>query len=275
MIDAHFHIWQRARADYGWLTPALGPIWRDVTLDDWRQVSAPCGISGGILVQAAPTQAETRFLLRQAQDANDVLGVVGWVDMSDRRAAREVEALAMDSKLRGLRPMLQDIADPDWILQEALRGAFEAMLACDLAFDALVKPVHLPRILKLARRHPGLRIVIDHGGKPDIAAGEWRDWASSLERLAQEPQVFCKLSGLWTEAARGSGVDVLTPYGRQVIACFGPARHCGAATGRCWNWLARTRPGIRPPLAWLRRETGRWYLHRWPGRYTGCSAGSA
>ena len=224
MIDAHFHIWQLARGDYGWLTPAAGPIYRDVTLEDWRRVSASCGVTGGILVQAAPTEDETRFLLQQAHAAPDVLGVVGWVDMLAPNAERRIDAMAEDSRLRGLRPMLHDIADPDWILQDALQGAFAAMLACDLTFDALVRPVHLPRILELARRYRGLRIVIDHGAKPDIAGGQWQDWASDLERLAREPQVFCKLSGLWTEAARGAGADVLAPYVRQVVACFGAGR---------------------------------------------------
>ena len=222
MIDAHFHIWQLARADYGWLTPAVGSIYRDVALQDWRAVSAPCGITGGILVQAAPTEAETFFLLEQARHAPDVPGVVGWVDMLAPVAASRIEAMAGDGKLKGLRPMLQDIADPDWILQDALRGALEAMLACDLTFDALVKPVHLPRILELARRYPGLRIVIDHGGKPDIASKQWLDWADGLEQLARLPQVFCKLSGLWNEARPGAPLTLLDPYMRHVAASFGP-----------------------------------------------------
>ena len=224
MIDAHFHIWQLARGDYGWLTPAVGAIYRDVTLDDWRLVSGRCGVTGGIVVQAAPTEAETRFLLQQANSAPDVMGVVGWVEMLARDAGQRIRALAQDPKLKGLRPMLQDIADPDWILQGGLRGAFDAMLGNDLSFDALVKPVHLPRIAELARRYPALRIVIDHGAKPDIAHGQWQDWAGDMERLAQLPQVFCKLSGLWTQAAPTAAVADLEPYMRHVLACFGPAK---------------------------------------------------
>ena len=153
MIDAHFHVWQLARGDYGWLTPAMGVIHRDVSVDDWRAHSAPCGVVGGVLVQAAPTEAETRFLLQQAQDADDVLGVVGWVDMLAHDAPARIAELARQPKLKALRPMLQDLPDPDWILQDALLPAFEAMLRCELAFDALVKPLHLPRIAALARRH--------------------------------------------------------------------------------------------------------------------------
>ena len=224
MIDAHFHIWQLARGDYGWLTPALGLIYRDVALDDWRRASAAGGITGGILVQAAATEAETRFLLQQARDAADVLGVVGWVDLLAPDAARRVEVLAREPKLVGLRPMLQDIADPDWILQNAAQAALLAMADCGLSFDALIKPVHLSRILALAQRYPGLRIVVDHGGKPDIVNRQWQDWASGIAQLGRMPQLFCKLSGLWTEARPGADAAVLEPYVRHLVACFGPGK---------------------------------------------------
>lgn len=224
MIDAHFHIWQLDRGDYGWLTPALGAIHRDVSLDDWRRARATSGITAGLLVQAAPTEAETCFLLDQARDAPDVLGVVGWVDLLASDAPQRIRALATDPKLRGLRPMLQDLPDPDWILQDALAPALVAMQQAGLVFDALVLPVHLPRILTLALRHPALRIVVDHGAKPAIAAAQWDDWADAVRRLADLPQVFCKLSGLWTEAGHGASVQAVAPYTRHLLDCFGPHR---------------------------------------------------
>ncbi|MEO7939275.1 MAG: amidohydrolase family protein [Burkholderiaceae bacterium] len=236
MIDAHFHIWQLARADYGWLTPAMGSIHRDVALADWRTVSAPCGIRGGILVQAAPTEAETLFLLQQARDAADVLGVVGWVDMPAHDAPERIAKLARQPKLKALRPMLQAIPDPDWILQSALSPAFQAMLRCDLAFDALIKPEHLPRVATLARRYPALRIVIDHGAKPAIAHGQWQDWADALGQLAQSPQVVCKLSGLWNEAGVHDPLEALKPYASHVMACFGASR---VLWGSDWPVLER------------------------------------
>lgn len=224
MIDAHFHVWQLARGDYGWLTPDTGAIYRDVRLDDWRAVSAPSGVQGGILVQAAPTEAETRFLLQQAHAASDVLGIVGWVDLLATDAPARIADLARQPKFKALRPMLQDIDDPDWILQPALLPAFDAMLQSDLVFEALVKPVHLPRIATLARRFPALRIVVDHGGKPDIAAGRWQDWADDMAKLANAPQVVCKLSGLWNEAGARAPLHALEPYVRWVLSCFGPSR---------------------------------------------------
>lgn len=224
MIDAHFHIWRLDRGDYGWLTPALAPLYRDVGLEDWRAVARPCGVTAGVLVQAAPTEAETAFLLEQAEAAPDVPGVVGWVDLLAPDAPARIAALAARPKLRGLRPMLQDIPDPDWILQEALAPGLRAMQAHGLAFDALVRPVHLPRVAELVRRHPGLRVVIDHAAKPAIAAGQWDDWQQGLAVLARAPQVFCKLSGLWTEAAPATPVDGLQAYIDEVRRLFGPAR---------------------------------------------------
>src|SRR5687767_11897205 len=105
IIDAHFHSWQLARGDYGWLTPAMGSIYRDVEIADWLAQARPCGVVGGVLVQAAPTEAETKYLLDLAQRHPEVLGVVGWVDLLASDAPQRIAALARNPKLRGLRPM--------------------------------------------------------------------------------------------------------------------------------------------------------------------------
>lgn len=223
-IDAHFHCWQLARNDYGWLTPALAPIYRDVAVNDWQAQSAPHGVTGGVLVQAAPTEAETRFLLAQADAHPAVLGVVGWVDWLAADAPSRIEALARHPRLKGLRPMLQDMDDVRWILQPALAPALRAMSDCGLVFDALVKSVHLPHIATLAGRYPDLRLVIDHAAKPDIAAWEWQPWADGIAQLASETGAMCKLSGLVTEAGRTPGPGVVRRWGDHVMACFGAAR---------------------------------------------------
>lgn len=221
VVDAHFHCWRLDRGDYGWLTPALAPIHRDVSAEDWAREAKPCGVTGGVLVQAAPTAAETAFLLDVAAARDDVLGVVGWTDLLAHDAPRAIERLASaHPKLRGLRPMLQDLPDPDWILQSALAPALDAMAAHGLVFDALVKPLHLPRLLELSARHPTLRVVIDHGAKPDIAAGQWEPWASDLQRIAHETQAVCKLSGLLTQA----GGRPVHRWAQHVLDAFGPGR---------------------------------------------------
>ncbi len=241
-IDAHFHCWQLARGDYGWLTPALAPIYRDVAVADWQAQSAPHGITGGVLVQAAPTDAETQFLLAQADANPAVLGVVGWVDMLAADASARVEKLARHPRLKGLRPMLQDIADPEWILQPALAPALRAMAGCGLVFDALVKSVHLPHILTLAARHPELRMVIDHCAKPDIAAGEWQPWADGIARIARDTQAMCKLSGLMTEAGPHPQPGAVRRWGEHVLQSFGADR---VVWGSDWPVLELAGPYVQ------------------------------
>lgn len=225
-LDAHFHCWRLDRGDYGWLTPALQPIHRDVSIDDWRREAAPLGVHQGIVVQAAPTEAETRFLLAQARAHDDaVLGVVGWVDLLAPDAPSRIAALARDEpKLRGLRPMLQDIADVRWILQPALAPALDAMAAQGLVFDALVKPPHLPHVAELARRHAALTIVIDHGAKPDIGARQWQPWADAMGDLAALPNVVCKLSGLLTEAGPAPPRGAARAWSEHLLRSFGVQR---------------------------------------------------
>ena len=224
IVDAHFHCWHLARGDYGWLTPALAPIYRDVGVADWYEQAAPHGVACGILVQAAPTEAETAFLLAQGRAHAMVAGVVGWVDMLAPDAAARVRQLATNPLLKGLRPMLQDIADLRWVLMPALKPALDAMTECGLVFDALVKPEHLPHILDLAQRHPALRIVIDHAAKPGIAQGQWQPWADDLARIADRTSAMCKLSGLFTEAERPLGSDAVRRWATHALACFGPGR---------------------------------------------------
>jgi L-fuconolactonase len=221
-IDAHHHVWRIARGDYGWLTPDL-PIHRDYTLDDLRPLLVD--VTGTVLVQAAPTEAETEFMLDVAQHSNSLVrGVVGWTDLTDRKAPGRIAALARNPLLKGLRPMLQDIADTDWILHPQIQPAIAALIDIGLRFDALVQPRHLPVLLQLCARHPSLPVVIDHGAKPAIAKNAWQPWADDIARVARETQALCKLSGLVTEAARAWRVDDLRRYIDHLIVCFGPHR---------------------------------------------------
>jgi L-fuconolactonase len=226
MIDAHFHCWRLDRGDYGWLTPALGPIHRDVAVADWARHAQAHGITGGVLVQAAPTEAETHFLLAQADAHPQVLGVVGWVDMLASDAVERIGQLAQHPKLKGLRPMLQDIADPDWILQPELMPALQAMARHGLVLEALVRSVHLPRIRTLVVQHPQLRVVIDHGAKPSPQEPVV-DWENGLRAIAQATyadRVACKLSGLWTELPADADSRALTPWCDVLLSVWGPER---------------------------------------------------
>jgi L-fuconolactonase len=224
MIDAHQHFWQVERGDYGWLTPALGPIFRDFMPEDLAPILARHGITGTILVQAAPTVAETRFMLDIARATPFVKGVVGWVDFEAADAVDTIAALAGDSLLVGLRPMVQDIADDDWLLRPAIATALDAMVAHHLVFDALVLPRHLPRLQELIARHPALAVVVDHGAKPLIRERIMEPWATDMAAIAAAPHVMCKLSGLVTEAAAEWQASDIAPYAAHILKAFGPHR---------------------------------------------------
>jgi L-fuconolactonase len=223
-IDAHHHLWTLARGDYGWLTPDLAPIYRDFRLSDLTPHLAAAAIEGTILVQAAATEAETMFLLDIAENAAVVRGVVGWSDFDAADGVARIEALAARKLLVGLRPMVQDIADDDWLLSPTLAPLLAAMARAGLVFDALVLPRHLPRLLRVVDRHPDLQFVLDHCAKPRLATGEIASWQRDIALLAEHPNIVCKLSGLATEAAPDWQISDLRQAVDHVVTCFGPQR---------------------------------------------------
>lgn len=223
-LDAHQHFWDVARGDYGWLTPDVGPIYRNFHPEDLKPHLDRYQIDGTILVQAAPTVAETRYMLSLADGNDFIKGVVGWADFEAPDAPEQIAVLAQNPKLVGLRPMLQDIDDPDWMLKPGLSQAFRAMVAHDLVFDALTLPRHLKNLHHLADRHPDLPMVIDHGSKPEIALGLFEDWSEDMAVLAVETSAFCKLSGLVTEAGNSWTIDTMRPYVDHLLEIFGPDR---------------------------------------------------
>ncbi len=223
-IDAHQHFWRLDRGDYGWLTPEMGALYRDFGPDDLKPLLASLDIDGTILVQAAPTIAETEYLLALAGQHSFIKGVVGWVNFESNDAPREIARLATNPALVGLRPMIQDIPDLDWMLRSDLAPAFEAMVAEDLTFDALTLPRHLKSLRQLLHRYPDLRTVIDHGSKPHIAKRAKDSWFDDMSELAETTNAFCKLSGLVTEAGETWTVEDLRPYVAHLISTFGPER---------------------------------------------------
>jgi L-fuconolactonase len=224
LIDSHQHFWSVARADYGWLSPALPALYRDFLPGDLAPLLASAGIEQTVVVQAAPTLAETRYLLDLAQQTPFVAAVVGWVDMHAADAPDVIAMLAAQPRFRGIRPMLQDIPDVEWIRDPRLRPAFESLIDHELSFDALVRPAHLPALLEVMQHYPSLPVVIDHGAKPDIAAGQRDAWARQMGVIARDSTACCKISGLVTEAAAGVTLDVIRPYLDVLLECFGPQR---------------------------------------------------
>jgi L-fuconolactonase len=153
-----------------------------------------------------------------------VRGVIGWIELSDHHATHRIASLAKEPLIKGLRPMLQDIEDTNWILRPDVQPALTAMRYARLRLDLLVKPRHLPMLPELAQRHPELPMVIDHGAKPPIAEDAFQPWTDDIARLARETPWYCKLSGLVTEARADWKTDDLRRYVDHLIACFGTAR---------------------------------------------------
>jgi L-fuconolactonase len=224
-IDAHQHFWKLSRGDYGWLNAKDFPkIARDFLPLDLAPLLAEANIERTILVQAAPSEAETAFLLELAHQTPFVAGVVGWVDFDAADAPDHIAALAADSALVGLRPMIQDIPDVEWMLRAELAAALDAMRRHRLRFDALVKPQHLPVLVEFLERHDELAVVIDHGAKPDISGLGLDQWAMLMRRIARNSHALCKLSGLAFEAGPGWRAQGLKPYVDVLLECFGPSR---------------------------------------------------
>ena len=224
VIDAHQHFWRLSRGDYGWLTADLVPLYRDFEPAHLAPQMQAAGVERTVVVQAAPTTLETQFLLSLARQTKWIAGVVGWVDFDSPTAGETLAALACEPALVGVRPMIQDIPDPEWMLGALRAPVFEALVDCDLAFDALVRPHHLRHLRRLLDRQPDLRVVIDHAAKPDIAGGHFTAWADEIAGLARESSAVCKLSGLVTEARPGWRPDDLRRWVDHLLATFGPSR---------------------------------------------------
>ena len=228
-VDAHQHYWDPARGDYGWI-PAGNPILdRVYRPDDLREHLEACSVVATVLVQAAPSVEETSYLLDIADRTDHVAGVVGWIDFEDRSHLDHLRTFAGHEKFRGVRPMIESLADDDWMLREDIGWAFEALVELDLTFDALGFPRHLGYFFTLLKRYPDMRVVIDHCMKPQLRdrdrdPGHFRFWADGMARLAGETNACCKLSGIVTESDRSWTVDMLRPYISHVLDVFGPDR---------------------------------------------------
>ncbi len=229
VIDSHQHFWTIKKGFYTWLTPDLGEIYKDFVPDDLEPLLKEAGVDQTIIVQAADSIEETDYLLSLAEKYHFLSGVVGWIDMEDPSQLGALENLSKRKEFKGIRPLIQDIPDTNWMLQKNLAWAFEALEKLNLTFDALVKPPHLDNLLILVERYPHLSIVIDHAAKPCIkngvdGEGGFNQWAPKMGALAKKKNVYCKISGLLTEAQLGATLEDLEPYLDHLFRIFGADR---------------------------------------------------
>jgi L-fuconolactonase len=228
-IDSHQHFWDPARRDYGWLEALEGEAARRLRRPIFPAELAPQLAQGRIdstvLVQAAPTEAEGELLLALADQHDFIAGVVVWLDMEAADFEQRLARLQQRPRFVGVRPMIHDLPDPEWMLRPSVRRAFAVLQAREVCFDFLVRPAHLPPMLRMLDEFPKLCAVLDHIGKPDIRARQLEPWRALLKAVSAHPNVFCKLSGMITEADHESWQPAdLQPYVRHAVECFTPAR---------------------------------------------------
>ena len=223
-LDSHQHFWSHDAEQYPWI-PKGSPLHRDWLPDDLAPLLAVTGLDGCIAVQARQTVEESRWLLALADRARIVRGVVGWVDLRSETVSDQLAELSRHPKFRGVRHVVQDEPDVNFMLGADFQRGIAALHQFGLTYDILVFPKQLPAAIELVRKFPVQQFVLDHIAKPDIKTGAMLPWREQMRELAHAPNVFCKVSGMVTEAdhAHWKAAD-FTPYLDVVFEAFGEDR---------------------------------------------------
>ena len=230
IVDAHHHFWDPATRDHAWLA-GLPALRRPFGPAEFAAAAGPEQVTASVLVQVLASTAETEeFLEMAAADPNSgprVAGVVGWADLTDPGLDEEIgrlRGLPGGDRLAGIRHLVQDEPDPDWLARPQVRRGLAAVGRAGLVFDLLVRPAQLPAAIKVVTGLPEVRFVLDHGAKPEIGLHRNEPWSLLIGTLADRPNVSCKLSGLVTEAGPGWTAARIAPFADRLLDCFGPGR---------------------------------------------------
>lgn len=227
IIDSHQHLWTPGRGDHDWMPKGDPVLDRVYVPRDLAPILKANGVDATVIVQAAATVYETEYMLGLADGSDFIKGVVGWVDFEKPADLAHLARLKGHPKFKGVRPMIQDIPDPDWMLRDDVQWGFQALVDLDLTFDALGFPRHLANFLTILKRYPEMRVVLDHCLKPEIrnhSPESFRFWADGMSRLADQTGACVKFSALITEAKPDWTVEVLAPYVEHIFAAFGAER---------------------------------------------------
>lgn len=224
-IDAHQHFWMYSPAEYEWIDDSMTALRRNFLPDDLDPELKHAGFGGSIAVQARQTLEETRWLLDLAASSPSILGVVGWVDLRSPDVLSHLKVLARNPKLVGVRHVVQGEPDDRFLVQPDFVRGISVLEEFDLAYDILIYTRHLPIAAEFVERFPRQRFVLDHLAKPPIKSGNFDSWARGISQLAAFPNVFCKLSGLVTEADwQHWTVEQIVPFLDVAFESFGPDR---------------------------------------------------
>lgn len=224
-IDSHQHFWHYSPAEYGWINDQLSLLKRDFLPKDLKQEIAPAGVSGVVSVQASQTLEETRWLLELAAHEDFIRGVVGWAPLIEPEVDNVLAALRANPKLVGIRHILHDEPDPFYMLRKDFNEGIRQLKPLALPYDILIFERHLPQTIEFVDRHEGQVFIVDHLAKPRVKDRELSPWQTNIRELSKRPHLYCKLSGLVTEADYHHWTaDQLKPYIDTVLSAFGPGR---------------------------------------------------
>lgn len=224
-IDAHQHCWDYSAVEYPWIGPGMERLARDYLPSDLDPLLAAEGIDGSVVVQARQSLEESRWLLGLADDHPIVKGVVGWVDLRREQVAHDLHELAAHPRFVGVRHVVQDEPDPRFVLGDDFVRGVRQLHQHGLTYDLLLYPPQLPAAIELVGLVPDQPFVVDHLAKPRIAAGDRGDWERDIRAIARHANVWCKVSGMVTEAARrGWKRSDFAPYLDVVFEAFTPRR---------------------------------------------------
>ena len=226
-IDSHQHLWDPGAVEYPWLGPQHSPIDGVMAFDELRPQLRAAGVDATVLVQSADNDADTDAMVAAADDNPEIAAIVAYVPLDDpERAASRLAELRRDSRIVGVRNLIHDIPDPDWLLGPAVDRGLGVLEDADVSFDLVaVLPRHLENLATISERHPRLRIALDHLAKPPIG-GDAGTWWSLIETAAQNPLVSAKVSGLYssTGAMGDWTLDGIRPFFDRALDVFGPER---------------------------------------------------
>jgi L-fuconolactonase len=224
-IDAHQHFWRYHPAEFGWIGEGMEALQRDFLPAELKREIGAAGIDGVVSVQAQQSLDETLWLLELAAANDFIKGVVGWVPLASAQVRRDLELLAANPKLKGVRHVLQGEPEESWLHNEHFNAGIDALKEFGLVYDLLIFERQLPAAIKFVDRHPSQIFVLDHLGKPRVKDGFLEPWNRNIRELAKRENVICKISGLVTEADWLAWTEVqLQPYVETVLEAFGSSR---------------------------------------------------
>jgi len=225
IIDAHHHLWQFNTDDYGWMDDSMSILKQDYLPADLEKQLSSANVSGTVAVQARQNLEETRWLLEMAGRHPFIKGIVGWVDLCSEQLNAQLDEFGRDPRLVGVRHVIHDEPDDDFMLRPAFLKGMEKLVQYNLTYDLLLFPKHLQRAVELVSLFPELRFVLDHISKPFIKSGILDPWREDMASLAVQPNVWCKISGMVTEAhPENWKYEDFLPYLDTVVEAFGTDR---------------------------------------------------